>query len=152
MAREPIPTWFFALAVVRQGRRFLAVHEREHGQSWSLPGGRVEPGEGFAAAALRETLEETGVPVVLEGILRVEHTVLPHGVARVRVIFAARPADDAPPKREADDDTLGAAWVTLEELATLPTRGDEVRRIFGAVADGAPVFPLSLLRAEGTPF
>jgi 8-oxo-dGTP diphosphatase len=28
---------------------------------WSLPGGHIEPGERAHAAALRETLEETGV-------------------------------------------------------------------------------------------
>src|SRR4051812_25175444 len=66
MAREPIPTWFFALVVVRKGDRFLLVQEHEHGQLWYLPAGRVEPGEGLCAAALRETLEESGVPVVLE--------------------------------------------------------------------------------------
>jgi 8-oxo-dGTP diphosphatase len=37
--------------------------------TWCLPGGRVEPGEGWAAAALRECLEETGWEVDLEGLL-----------------------------------------------------------------------------------
>jgi phosphatase NudJ len=34
MSREAIPTWCFALAIVRLGRRFLLVHERKHGQRW----------------------------------------------------------------------------------------------------------------------
>src|SRR5437016_11527969 len=98
MAREPIPTWFFALVVVRSGHRYLLVHENKHGQLWYLPAGRVEPGESFIEAARRETLEETGVPVVLEGILRVEHSPLRDGSgARLRVLFVARPQDDTPP-------------------------------------------------------
>ncbi len=61
----PMPgvTWCFALMVVRLEDRFLVVHEAKHGQRWYLPAGRVEPGETFAEAAARETLEEAGVVV-----------------------------------------------------------------------------------------
>lgn len=148
VAREAIPTWFFTLVVVRKGERFLVVQERKHGQLWYLPAGRVEEGEGLKEAALRETREETGVPVVLEGILKIEHTPR-RGGTRVRVIFLARPADDTPPKSVADSESLRAAWVTLEELQTLPLRGDEVATLFRAVAGGMPAAPLSLLGDEG---
>ncbi len=65
MPRSPVPTWYFALVVVRLGPRFLIVQERKHGQLWYLPAGRVEPGENITDAARRETLEESGVPVVV---------------------------------------------------------------------------------------
>jgi len=87
MPREPIPTWYFALVVVRLQHRFLLVHERKHGQKWYLPAGRVERGESLVEAARRETLEESGIPVVIEGILRIEHTPFSEGMARLRVIF-----------------------------------------------------------------
>ena len=148
MTREAIPTWFFTLVVVRKDDRFLVVQESKHGQLWYLPAGRVEAGESLEQAALRETLEETGVPVVPEGILKIQHTPRA-GSARVRVIFLARPADDTPPKTVADSESLRAAWVTLEELQTLPLRGDEVAKLFRAVAEGMPVAPLSLLGEEG---
>jgi phosphatase NudJ len=151
MAREPSPTWFFALVVVRRGHRFLLVHERKHGGGWFLPAGRVEPGETLAQAAVRETLEEAGVPIVLEGVLRVEHEPSPHS-ARVRVFFVARPADDTPPKQHADEHSQGAAWVSLDELAAHPLRGDEVREVLEAVSRGAVVAPLSLLTSEGAPW
>lgn len=151
MARIPIPTWFFALVVVRLGRRFLLVKEAKHGETWYLPGGRVEPGERLVEAARREALEETGIPVVIEGVLRVEHTPLSEGAARCRVLFAARPENDTPPKSAPDEDSLGAAWVTLEELDRLALRGAEVKRILADVACGAQVFPLSLFGAEGEP-
>jgi ADP-ribose pyrophosphatase YjhB (NUDIX family) len=146
--RESIPTWFFSLVVVRQGDRFLVVHEAKHGQRWYLPAGRAEPGETLPEAAVRETLEETGVPVVLEGILKVQHTPGPAG-ARVRVLFLARPADDTPPRTTANEHSLEARWVTLAELGRLPLRGPEVRAIFEWVADGAAVYPLHLLGQEG---
>jgi phosphatase NudJ len=151
VARAPIATWFFAVVIVRLGRRFLLVRETKHDQLWYLPAGRVEAGERIVEAARREALEETGIPVVLEGIIRVEHTPLKEGTARCRVIFVARPENDAPPKSEPDSDSLCAAWVTLQELETFPLRGQEVKELLTAVACGAQVFPLSLLAGEGEP-
>ena len=147
MARHPTPTWFFALAIVRQGHRFLLVQERKYGSTWSIPGGRVEPGETMTDACVREVLEETGIPVRLDGIYRVEHAPGVAG-ARIRVFFAATPCDDTPPKSVADDESLGAAWLTLEELAKRPLRGADLRALLESVARGCPVYPLALLADE----
>jgi ADP-ribose pyrophosphatase YjhB (NUDIX family) len=152
MSRAPIPTWFFVFAVVRLGRRFLLVHERKHGSKWYLPAGRVEPGEDLFTAAKREALEESGVSIELEGLLRVEHSALEEGAARMRVIFVARPVDDMPPKVQADDESLEARWFTLEEIRSLPLRGEEVVHIVEHVERGALIVPLSFLAVEGTPF
>ena len=67
--RDPIPTWYFVLVVVRRGDQYLVVHESKHGQRWYVPAGRVERGETLDAAALRETLEEAGIPIALDGIV-----------------------------------------------------------------------------------
>jgi ADP-ribose pyrophosphatase YjhB (NUDIX family) len=148
--RDPVPTWYFALVLVRKGRRFLLVHEAKHGQEWYLPAGRVEPGESLMEGARRETLEESGVPVELEGILRLQHTPRLEGTARVRVIFVARPADDTPPKSEPDEESLEAGWFSLQEAAQLPLRGGghEVLGLLGEVLAGAPIYPLSVLGPE----
>jgi phosphatase NudJ len=151
MARQPIPTWFFALVVVRRGDQFLLVQESKHGQLWYLPAGRVEAGETFVEAARRETLEESGVPVRVVGVLRVEHTPTPTA-ARVRVVFLAEPVDDTPPRSTPDDESLGAAWVSLDDLDRYPLRGDEVRQIFAYVAAGGAVFPLRILQPESTAY
>lgn len=149
MPREPIPTWFFSLVVVQHEDRFLLVQERKHDQSWYVPAGRVEPGETFAEAAVRETREETGVPVRLVGIVRVEHS---PAHSRMRVIFLAEPLGDTPPKSIPDEESLGATWVGLDELSKFPLRGDEVRELFEHVATGGRVYPLDLLQHEGLPF
>ena len=148
MPREPIPTWFFALVVVRQGDRFLLVHEAKHGQRWYLPAGRVEEGESLVEAALRETLEETGVSVVLDGILRFEHTARPDATTRLRVFFLAHPQADVPPKNVPDEESLEADWFTLDQLDDLPLRAAELREILQYVHDGGPVYPLSLIAAD----
>ena len=147
MPRAPIPTWCFALAVVRKGDRFLLVQESKYGQPWYLPAGRVEEGESFADAVVRETREEAGIPVRVTGIIRVEHSPSPAG-ARMRVVYLAEPTDDTPPKTEPDDESLGAAWVGLDELPNYTLRGDEVAELFHYVASGGPVYPPELIRPE----
>jgi len=147
MGRSPIPTWYFAMAVVRLGPRFLLCQERKYGSTWSIPGGRVEPGETLVQACLREVLEETAVPVMIDGILRVEHTPSGNG-ARVRVVFAATPRDDTPPKSVADEESLQARWLTLDEIATLPLRGSDLRALLDSVASGRAIYPLDLLGRE----
>ena len=145
--RSPIPTWYFALVVVRWGHRFLLTQERKYGSTWSIPGGRVEPGESLQAAAIREVLEETGVPVKLDGVLRVEHTP-GEASARIRVIFIGSPLDDTAPKTEPDDESLGAAYLTLDEVRDRPLRGAELGALLETVAAGHQVFPLDLLGTE----
>lgn len=149
MGREPIPTWFFALVVVRLGRRFLLVQEAKHELSWYLPGGRLKVGESLLDGARRETMEESGIAVELEGVLRMEHTASPAGHARCRVIFLARPRGDDAPKATPDDHSIGAGWFTLEQMKTMKLRGPEVISVCEHVLRGGAVYPLRLLGNEG---
>ena len=147
MARAPIPTWYFALVVVRRGHRFLLTQEKKYGQTWSIPGGRVEAGESLTNAAIREVHEETGVPIKLDGVLRVEHSPGPDG-ARMRVIFTGSPIDDSEPKSVADDESMGAAYLTIPEIRARPLRGAELGGLLEHVANGGQVFPLDVLGHE----
>lgn len=147
MARTPTPTWYFALAVVRLGHRFLLTQERKYGASWSIPGGRVEPGETLTEACVREVLEETAIPVRLDGIYRLEHAPGANG-ARIRVIFAATPIDDTAPKSVPDEESLKAAWLTLDEIGRLALRGSDLHGLLERIADGHAVYPLDLLGNE----
>jgi 8-oxo-dGTP pyrophosphatase MutT (NUDIX family) len=146
MGREPIPTYYFALVVVRRGHRFLMTQERKYGSTWSIPGGRVEVGESLEEAAIREVFEETGVPIALDGILRVETT--PGEQARFRILFTGYPIDDTPPKESADEESLRAAYYTLDELRALKLRGAELGVLLESVLGGRAVYPLDLLGRE----
>lgn len=83
-------TYNFSVVIVKNDREeFLAVKETKN-RGWWLPAGRVDEGETFEEAAIRETLEEAGVKVKLKGILRVERSVQGSS-ARMRVVFYAEP-------------------------------------------------------------
>ncbi len=144
-------TWNIALVIVRDGDRFLLVHEKKD-RGWYLPAGRVEPHETFAQGAIRETIEESGVEVELDGIIRLEHTPSLAGRdSRMRVIFLAHPIGGAL-KTEPDSESLGAAWCTIEEASQLRLRSDEVLKHFQYVANGGVVAPIDLLTWEGAPY
>jgi 8-oxo-dGTP pyrophosphatase MutT (NUDIX family) len=137
--------WCFAVAVVRMGHRFLLVHEKDG--TWYFPAGRLELGETFSKAAVRECMEESGVPIQLTGIYRVEHSPSREG-ARFRVLFAGHPVDDTQPRLVPNPDTNGARWVTRDEAMKLPLRGVEVPDVMRAVLGGAPQYPTRLLLPE----
>lgn len=121
---------------------------------WWLPGGRVDPGETFEQAAIRESMEEAGCRVVLQGILAIEYSPAPT-YARCRMIFHARPAQpDAPLKSEADFESVRAEWVTLEQLEQdvqlkrRELRGAEPVLWMRHLRAGRPVAPMTLLGPE----
>jgi 8-oxo-dGTP pyrophosphatase MutT (NUDIX family) len=58
--------WSHEAAVLLTRR---ALHLRNHPGQWALPGGRVEPGESAADAALRELHEEVGLELGPEAVL-----------------------------------------------------------------------------------
>lgn len=95
----------------------LLLIRRGHGPGageWSVPGGRVEPGETLAEAVVRELAEETGVEGVCGALIGfVERITGDHHF--VILDFACTPLDDRVPV--AGDDAVEVAWVPLHEVA-----------------------------------
>jgi phosphatase NudJ len=145
-----ITTWCFVLVAVRRRDQLLVVHEAKHKQRWWIPAGAVEQGETLEDAALRETREEAGLHIHLDGIIRFERSLV-QGGARLRVIFAASALDDVPPKSVPDEHTLEARWCGLSELEKLPLRGSEPIELWHYFARGGPILPLTILTEEGAP-
>lgn len=104
--------------------------------AWSLPGGRIEPGERAAEAALRELAEETGVQAELAGLVDVVDGLFPGddgepGRHYLLVDYAARWRSGEP---RAGDDAREAAFTPLGEVGRLGMWG-ETERVIALAAE-----------------
>jgi 8-oxo-dGTP diphosphatase len=109
---EPVPC-VGGLAYDGDGRLLLVQRRNEPGAGlWSVPGGRVEPGETDAQALVRELAEETGLAVVPGPLVgRVERG--PYVIADYR----CTPVGGV---LQAGDDAADARWCSAADLAALP--------------------------------
>jgi mutator protein MutT len=107
-------------AIVRDAEGRLLMIRRRHAPSaglWSVPGGRIEPGESPEDAIIREVSEETGLEVQVVSLVGALHIPADscvydvHDYACVVVGGQLRAGDDA----------AEARWVDLPDLDALPT-------------------------------
>ena len=107
-----------AIITDHRGRLLLVKrgHEPEAG-FWSLPGGRVEPGETDEEAVVREIREETGLAVVCDRLVgSVGKEGLDGAVLDIRDYAVTVSGGEL----AAGDDAADARWVSPAELASLP--------------------------------
>ena len=105
-------------AVAVDDERLLLVRRRNPpaAGSWSVPGGRVEPGETVGEAVVREVREETGLEALCGSLLgwveRIgeDH----HFVILDFVVEVLEPVDPV-----AGDDAIEAAWIPLTDVAEM---------------------------------
>ncbi len=117
----------------QSGRLLLILRGHEPGKGlWSVPGGRIEPGETDQQAVVREVREETGLEVACGPLVGVvERPGLGGAVIDIRDYIAAVTGGEL----AAGDDAAGIRWVTSAEAAAL----DAGRQAHQRPARGTPV-------------
>jgi 8-oxo-(d)GTP phosphatase len=132
--------------VWRDDARIAVVH-RDRYDDWSLPKGKLEPGEHALAAAVREVREETGavgVPQVrlptigyLTGVPGAEKTV---------DFWSMRALSTSP--FEANDEISDLRWMDVDEAHATLTYGHD-RGVVGAFAELPAVTSVAVLVRHG---
>mgnify|MGYP000007490722 FL=1 len=93
----------------------LLVRPRATRDVWGVPKGHLEPGETHSACARRETLEETGLDVELEGELPVTY-VTSAAEDKTVVTFLARAVDPDTIAHPADGENADVRWFHIDSL------------------------------------
>lgn len=112
-----------AVVTDAEGRLLLVLRGREPGAGlWSIPGGKVEPGESLEAALRREVLEETALEVDVGEYVGTVERPAPDGDVFVIHDYRATPAPGATAAAvRAGDDAADVGWFTPDQVRALDT-------------------------------
>lgn len=147
--RHNLPHATVATVIERDGK-YLMVKEFSDGRLvYNQPAGHIESGESITAAAIRETLEETGWHVTPTACLGLSVYHASNGISYIRttLLADARHADSG---RELDAGIVAAEWLSYEEICAPATelRSPIVRKVIEDHRRGIR-YPLALIYEPG---
>jgi len=114
-----------AVILDEAGRLLMIVRVHDPGQGlWSIPGGRIEPGETPEQAVVREVREETGLEVSCGPLLgTAELPGLDGAIIDIRD-YRAFLAPGSAGVPSAGDDAADVRWVSDAEAVAMDERGE----------------------------
>jgi 8-oxo-dGTP pyrophosphatase MutT (NUDIX family) len=113
-----------ASAIVTNERGEILMQRRKDNDLWALPGGVMELGESIGETAIRETCEETGISIELDGIVGIysdPRHLIEYGDGEVRqqfnICFRGRLIDGT---LRGSNESTDVRWIPPGELKDLP--------------------------------
>jgi ADP-ribose pyrophosphatase YjhB (NUDIX family) len=108
------------VVVVNDAGEILMIRRTDN-DNWAVPGGAIELGESVAQAAVRETVEESGIECEITGIVGIysdpKHVLLYTSNGEVRqefsIVLTARPLSGQPTP---SSETSEVRWVPVSEV------------------------------------
>lgn len=122
MSGKPFGLTVRAVIFDDQGRVLLlkrSMRSRNYPGKWEFPGGKVDPGERFDDALVREVREEIGLEGWLKRYIGSAKAEMPHAIA-IQLVLEVEPAPGTPvisPEHE------GLMWATPQEMLAMDLVG-----------------------------
>lgn len=112
-----------------ENKILLVLRSREPDAGcWSVPGGRVEPGESLEDAAVREAFEETGLRIAIEReVWSLDVSNGPDEVFEIHDFLAHVVDGDM----VAGDDAADVGWFGLQDMEGMPLTPDLLAYLTG---------------------
>ena len=120
------------VVVVNDAAEILLIRRTDNG-NWPVPGGAIDLGEPVAQAAVRETLEESGIECAITGVVGIysdpRHVILYTSYGEVRQEFLDRAYGTRPQGRPTpSSESSEVRWVpTAEAVAYAMDRSMRIR-------------------------
>ena len=114
-----IPAAGGVLVWMKKGKPHVAVVHRPRHKDWSLPKGKLDAGESFKDAAVREVREETGVKAELHEELPSVVYELRSGKTKLVRYWLMEPAKKGKPKFTPNDEVDELRWLSLDDAVEL---------------------------------
>lgn len=128
--KEHVKAVVVGAVIIKRENKYLLVQEKQEKAYglWNFPAGKVDKGESFEQAAIREAKEETGYDVELVRKIGIFQTMPEHAVKHV---FEAKIIGGELnfPK----DEMLDAQWFTFEEIKKMKDKLREVSWIVESI-------------------
>jgi 8-oxo-dGTP pyrophosphatase MutT (NUDIX family) len=109
--RIDLPKCFASAVVLKDEDRLVLLHKREDFRIWGLPGGNLDKGEAPEHGAIRETYEETGYHIEIDGFVVEFHR---SQLKDVRYVYRGHIIGGKPIK--IGPETLAVEWFPVHDL------------------------------------